>query len=242
MSDFSEDIDRVIEESRKSGIDKIYMPNIDSHSIKDLLALNEKYPNHCIPMIGLHPCYVKEDFKNELLQIELWLKKREFCAIGEVGIDLYWDRTHINQQISVFKTQIAWAKELDLPLIIHCRDSLDLTIEIVEELQDGKLKGIFHCFTGNLEQAHKIIGLKFLLGIGGVVTFKNGGLDKVIPDLDLKNIVLETDSPYLAPTPYRGKRNTPSYLPYIANRIAELKSCEVESVAFQTTNNAEDLF
>jgi TatD DNase family protein len=192
--------------------------------------------------MGLHPCYVKEKYTEELKLVESWFKKRSFCAVGEIGIDLYWDKSFIKEQTIAFETQINWAKDHEIPIIIHCRYSIDMTIEIVKKHQDGNLKGIFHCFSGNIDHAKEIIDLNFLLGIGGVVTFKNGGLDKVIPDVNLENIVLETDSPYLAPTPFRGKRNMPSYLSLIANRIAELKECDVSKVAKITSLNSIKVF
>jgi len=242
LSEFEKDIESVIDESKKAGVEKIFLPNIDLNSIDGMLQLEKKYHNYCFSLMGLHPCYVKNNYQKELQLIKTWLEKSQFCAIGEIGIDLFWDKTHIDEQISAFETQINWAKDLDLPIVIHCRASIDMTIEIVRKHQDGNLKGIFHCFSGDHEHAKKIIDLNFLLGIGGVVTFKNGGLDKVIPEIELKNIVLETDSPYLAPTPHRGKRNVPSYLHLIASRIAELKNCEVNEVAGVTTENARTIF
>lgn len=193
-------------------------------------------------MMGLHPCYVKENFAEELRIISSWFDKRNFCAIGEIGIDLYWDKTFVKEQIKAFEIQINWAKDHEIPIVIHCRESLDMSIEIVEKHQEGNLKGIFHCFSGNADQANKIIDLNFLLGIGGVVTFKNGGLDKVIPEIAMDHLVLETDSPYLAPTPFRGKRNSPIYLKQIAQRIAELKECTIKEVAQITTKTANKIF
>lgn len=242
LSEFENDLDNVIDKSKVAGVDKIFMPNIDCNSIDGMLKIEQKYPNYCASMLGLHPCYVKNEYKDELDTINLWFEKHPFCAIGEIGIDLYWDKTYINEQISAFETQINWAKDLGLPVIIHCRESIDMTIEIVRKLQDGNLKGIFHCFSGNHDHVKKITDLNFLLGIGGVVTFKNGGINKIIPDIDLKNIVLETDSPYLAPVPHRGKRNMPAYLQIIASRIAELKECEFKEVARVTTENAKNVF
>ncbi len=242
LSEFEEDLDEVINDAKEVGVGQIYMPNIDSTTIDDMLRLEAKYNNYCIPMMGLHPCYVKSDYKKELDIVKSWLDRRAFCAIGEIGLDLYWDKTHLNEQIAAFETQIQWAKELGLPIIIHCRESIDLTIDIIEKHQDGNLRGIFHCFSGTAEHAQKIVDLNFLLGIGGVATFKNGGLDKVIPSMDLKHIVLETDSPYLAPAPNRGKRNQPSYIPIIASKIAELKNCDLSEVAKSTTKNADSIF
>ena len=242
LSEFENDLEHVIAKSREAGIEKIFMPNINTNSIDGMLQIENKYKDICVSMMGLHPCYVKENNKDELHNIKSWFEKRSFCAVGEIGIDLYWDKTFVNEQISAFETQINWAKDLDIPVVIHCRDSIDMTIEIVKKLQDGKLKGIFHCFSGDHEHAKKIIDLNFLLGIGGVVTFKNGGIDKVISDIALNNIVLETDSPYLAPSPHRGKRNMPSYLQIVASKIAELKKCEINEVARVTTENAKSIF
>ncbi len=242
LNEFTNDLDEVIQQSKLKGIERIYMPNIDSNSIDHMLSLESQYKDYCIPMMGLHPCYVKEDYKTELKLVESWLGQREFCAVGEIGIDLYWDKSFVKEQIKAFETQIEWAKELKIPIVIHCRESIDMTIDMVKKHQDGDLKGIFHCFSGNINHANSAIDLNFMLGIGGVVTFKNGGLDKVIPEVDLKHIVLETDSPYLAPTPYRGKRNSPSYLIYIAEKIAGLKGCTVEEVARMTTSSAKKIF
>ena len=242
LSEFENDIDEVVYRSKEAGIGNIFMPNIDSNSIAGMLKLEKSYDNYCISMMGLHPCYVKNNYKEELQIMKSWFEKRKFCAVGEIGIDLYWDKTYLNEQISAFETQINWAKDLGLPIVIHCRDSIDMTIEIVRKQQDSNLKGIFHCFSGDHNHAKKIVDLNFLLGIGGIVTFKNGGIDKVIPDIELRYIVLETDSPYLAPSPYRGKRNMPLYLQNIASRIAELKKCEIEEVAQVTTENANKIF
>lgn len=242
LPEFDKDIDKVIRESKESGVEKIFMPNIDANTIDGMLLLEKQYKNHCFPMMGLHPCYVKENFAEELRIISSWFDKRNFCAIGEIGIDLYWDKTFVKEQIKAFEIQINWAKDHEIPIVIHCRESLDLSIEIVEKHQEGNLKGIFHCFSGNADQANKIIDLNFLLGIGGVVTFKNGGLDKVIPEIAMDHLVLETDSPYLAPTPFRGKRNSPIYLKQIAQRIAELKECTIKEVAQITTKTANKIF
>jgi TatD DNase family protein len=242
LKEFQEDLPDVIQQSKQSGVKKIFMPNIDAHSIDHMLSLESQYNDYCIPMMGLHPCYVKEDYKAELKLIESWLGQREFCAVGEIGIDLYWDKSFMKEQIKAFETQIEWAKELNIPIVIHCRESIDMTIDVVKKHQDGDLHGIFHCFSGNINHANSIIDLNFILGIGGVVTFKNGGLDKVVPYVDLKHIVLETDSPYLAPTPYRGKRNSPAYLKHIAEKIAELKGCTFEEVALETTDSANNIF
>jgi TatD DNase family protein len=242
LDEFHSDIEDVIKLSSDAGVEKVFMPNIDVSTIDNMLDLELRFPGICIPMMGLHPCYVKQNYAEELHIVEGWFEKRKFCAVGEIGIDLYWDKTYVDEQVKAFEFQLDIAKNLDIPAVIHCRDSIDMTIDLVRKNQDGRLKGIFHCFTGTRHQATQIIDLGFLLGIGGVVTFKNGGLDKVIPYVNLDHIVLETDSPYLAPAPYRGKRNMPSYLQYIVTKIAELKDCETAEVVASTSKNANDIF
>ena len=242
LNDFNEDLSEVLRQCNDSDIRKVYMPNIDHTSIDDMLEVEHRYPNQCFSMMGLHPCSVKKDFESELYRVEYWLSKRNFTAVGEMGTDLYWDKSFWEQQKEAFKIQVGWAKKYRLPIIIHCRESIDETIELLEPLLDGKLTGIFHCFSGNLEQANKIISMGFYLGIGGVVTFKNGGLDKILPEIDMEKVVLETDSPYLAPTPYRGKRNSPLHIPRIANKIAEVKNISPADVKLITTRNALNLF
>lgn len=241
-SKFDSDRDEVMDQIREAGIERVYMPNVDVETIDAMLACEEKYPDLCIPMMGLHPCDVKEDFQTQLYVMEEWLEKRPFAAVGEIGLDLYWDKTFFEQQKEALKIQIEWAKKKKLPVVIHCRESMDETIELIRQEQDGSLTGVFHCFTGTLQQAQEIIELGFLLGIGGVSTFKNGGLDQVIPQLELGNLVLETDSPYLAPVPYRGKRNSPVYLPIIAEKIGDYLAISKEEVAKKTKENALNLF
>ena len=241
-SKFDSDRDQVIEEIREAGVSRIYMPNVDVETIDRMLDCEARYGDLCIPMMGLHPCDVKEGFEQQLYVMEDWLNKRSFAAVGEIGTDLYWDKSTFGIQVEALKIQISWAKAHDLPIVLHCRESIDQTIDIIESAQDGKLKGIFHCFTGTLEQATRITDLGFLLGIGGVVTYKNGGLDQVIPFVNLEDLVLETDAPYLAPVPHRGKRNTPAYLPSIAQRVADLLETSVEKVAEVTCANALNLF
>ncbi len=239
---FDSDRDQIIQDIRDAGIERVYMPNVDVETIAAMLDCEEKYPGLCIPMMGLHPCDVKEDFHEQLAIMEDWLNKRQFAAVGEIGLDLYWDKTYFEQQKKALKIQINWAKERDLPIVLHCRDSMDETISIVKEEHDGKLKGIFHCFTGNLDQAKQITEMGFLLGIGGVSTFKNGGLDQVIPEISIEHLVLETDAPYLAPVPFRGKRNSPAYLPIIAEKIGDYLQISKEEVALRTKQNALNLF
>lgn len=239
---FKDDIDHVLERSQEAGIEKIVMPNIDHTSIDGMMELEERNPSFCYATMGLHPCSVKKDFEKELYIIEEWLGKREFVAIGEMGTDLYWDKTFQDQQVEAFKIQVEWAKQFKKPIIIHCRESLDLTIDLVESLKTDELTGVFHCFNGSAEQAERIVGLDFYLGLGGVTTFKNAGMDKVVPELDLERIVLETDSPYLAPTPNRGKRNEPAFLELIAQKIADYRQMSLEDLKTQTTSNAIKLF
>ncbi|MCH8319294.1 MAG: TatD family hydrolase [Bacteroidetes bacterium] len=234
--EFKDDIDAVIARAIEQDVRKIYMPNIDHTSIDDMLELELKFPGHCIPMMGLHPCSVKKRFEKELYIVEEWLNKRKFCAVGEIGIDLYRDKTFQAYQEEAFKIQIGFAKKHSLPIVIHCRNSFDEILSILEILPHP-LQGVFHCFTGTLEEAQKVTEMGFFLGIGGIVTFKNSDLEKVIPEIDLKHIILETDSPYLAPVPHRGKRNEPAWIPLVAEKVAELKGKKVEEVSKITSEN-----
>ncbi len=240
--DFKEDRAGMLAKAYDAGVHKIYMPNIDHTSIDEMMELEHRYPHQCIPMMGLHPCYVKKDFEKELYRVEEWLSKRSFSAVGEIGIDLFWDKTFLEQQEEALKIQLALADKYRLPIVIHCRNSFRETMNLIKSVKSETLTGVFHCFSGTKEEAEEVISIGFKLGIGGVATFKNGGLDKVLPDTDLVHLVLETDSPYLAPVPYRGKRNEPSYIPIIAQRIAELKNIPIEEVAKITTQNALHLF
>lgn len=239
---FDSDRDQVIEEIKAAGVSKIYMPNVDVETIDRMLDCESRYGDICVPMMGLHPCDVKEDFEQQLKVMGDWLNKREFAAVGEIGTDLYWDKSTFEIQKEALQIQVGWAKEKELPIVLHCRESIDQTIELIEKAHDGKLRGIFHCFTGTLDQANRIIEMGFLLGIGGVVTYKNGGLGQVIPYIGLENLVLETDAPYLAPVPHRGKRNTPAYLQEIAKRVGDLKETSLEKIAEITSANALNLF
>ena len=242
LEQFSIDLDEVIENSQNCGIGAILLPNIDSSTIDAMLSLHKDHPGYCYPMMGLHPCSVKDDFKEELRCVKQYLDEGVFVAVGEIGIDLYWDKTHHREQIEAFTRQVHWAIERDLPVVIHCRESLDETIDLVSELKESSLKGVFHCFTGDLHQAERILDMGFFLGIGGVATFKNGGMDKVIPHVPIESILLETDSPYLAPVPYRGKRNDPTKLGLVAEKVADFQKCSVRKVAEITTQNARNLF
>ena len=240
--EFKVDRTDIVNRALDAGVKQIFMPNIDHTSVDGMLELEAAYRGTCFPMMGLHPTSVKKDFEKELYVVENWLFKRKFSAVGEMGTDLYWDKSFWEQQKEAFKIQVGWAKKLKLPIVIHCRESMDETIDLLEPMLGDGLTGVFHCFTGTLEQARKITSMGFYMGFGGVATFKNGGVDKVIPDLDLDNIVLETDSPYLAPVPNRGKRNEPSYIPIIAEKIIALKKISMEEFQAITTRNARRLF
>lgn len=240
--EFDTDRTEILQRAADNAIGKIFMPNIDHTSVDGMLELERKYPSVCYPMMGLHPCYVKKGFEKELYLVEEWLTKRRFSAVGEMGTDLYWDKTFWNQQVEAFTIQVGLAKKHNLPIVVHCRESINETIALAEKLQDGKLAGVFHCFTGSKEQAEKLVRLGFYLGIGGVATFKKGGMENVIPHIPIDRIVLETDAPYLAPAPHRGKRNEPAYIPLIAQRVAELKNSSLEDVQAATAQNALKLF
>jgi TatD DNase family protein len=239
---FSADIAEIISRARANGVEKVYLPNCDSTTIPAMMALTEQYPGYCIPMIGIHPCYVKESYEAELKIMQEWLDKASFAAIGEIGLDYYWDQTFVAAQKDAFRRQIDWALERALPIVIHSRNATQDCIDIVREKQNGQLKGIFHCFGDDLIAAEQIIDLGFKLGIGGVVTFKNSTLPEVLRAVDLEHLVLETDAPYLAPVPYRGKRNESSYIPLIAQKIADIKEVPLSVVAERTTKTAEALF
>ena len=239
---FSEDQHEVIDRAFEENVTRIFLPNVDQHSVAGMLDIVSRYPKNCFAMMGLHPCNVKGDYKEELAVLKAHLDTNDYCAVGEIGMDLYWDKTFLEEQKDALRTQIRWAKEKSLPIAIHCRDAFEEIFEILEEEKGEQLRGIFHCFSGTLEQAHQAINLNFHLGIGGVVTFKKAGLDKVIAQVDLKHLVLETDSPYLAPTPNRGKRNESSYLIHIAQKIADLHEVSLREVAEITTQNSKLIF
>ena len=241
--EFESDRNVLIQKAIDKGVTRLFMPNVDSESIPGMFQVEKKFPFNCFAMMGLHPCSVNSAYQHELQVVEYWLSKRKFVAIGEIGIDLYWDKTFFEQQQDAFRTQILLAKKYELPYVIHSRSSFNETMEIVNEFEADKIKAIFHCFSGNVEQAEQVISLgSFKLGIGGVVSFKNSGLDKVVEAIDLKHIVLETDAPYLAPMPYRGKRNEPDYLLLVAQKIADIKKISIEEVAEITTQNSKDVF
>lgn len=239
---FDEDRSEMLDRALEAGVRHIYMPHIDSQSTERMLKVEAENPDICYAMMGLHPCSVKQDFEKELNLVENWLSKRKFAALGEIGIDLYWDKTYFEQQQVAFEEQITLAKKFRLPIVIHSRDSLDVTISTVASLADEHLTGVFHCFTGDLPQAQQIIELGFFLGIGGVATFKNGGLDQVLLETPIEHLIIETDSPYLAPVPHRGKRNEPAYLRKIVQKIAGVKHISEEDVARQTSCNVDLLY
>ena len=240
--EFNDDIDQVITRAYDCDVRKIILPNIDSSSIKKMLDLADQYPQICYPLMGLHPTSVGEDYQEELELVEYWLKKRKFYGIGEIGIDLYWERTFIDQQIQAFRHQLQLAKKYQLPVVLHVRESFDEVFEVVKDENTPELTGVFHSFTGSVEQAEKIIDLGFKIGIGGIVTFKNSGLDEVVRQIHPRHLILETDSPYLTPVPFRGKRNESSYLIHIARRIAGIHDLSVNEVARITSINAVNLF
>jgi TatD DNase family protein len=241
-SEFDADRDQVVTRALEQGIQKILLPNIDLDSIDPMLATEAAYPDVCHAMMGLHPCYVDGNVEQTLATIESWFDKREFIAVGEIGIDLYWDKTYRLEQERAFITQLNWAKQRNLPVVIHTRDSIEETLALLKTEQDGSLRGVFHCFGGSLEEAKAINELGFHLGLGGVSTFKNGGMDKVIPHLDMQWVILETDCPYLAPVPHRGKRNEPAYTQLVAERVAILRDSTLGDIDSVTTQNALSLF
>ncbi|MCG9658558.1 TatD family hydrolase [Vibrio mediterranei] len=241
-TEFDNDRDEVVQRARAAGIEHILLPNIDLESIEPMLATEAAYPEVCRSMMGLHPCYVDGDVEQTLKTIYSWFDKHNFIAVGEIGIDLYWDKTYKAEQERAFITQLNWAKELDLPVVVHTRDSIEETLALLKGEQDGNLSGVFHCFGGNLDEAKAINDLGFHLGLGGVSTFKNSGMDKVIPELDLDWVILETDCPYLAPVPHRGKRNEPAYTELVLKRIADVRTMSEQQILDITTQNAKSLF
>ena len=242
LKEFDTDRKEVVENAVKADIQKIILPNIDSSSVDGMMEMLQTFPDICYPLMGLHPTSVQSNYKEELRNVEKWLKKYKFCGIGEIGIDLYWDKTYKKEQIEAFRHQIDLSIKYQLPIVIHSRDSLNEIFEVLDDYQNSNLNGIFHCFPGNVAQAQKAISLGFFIGIGGIVTFKNSGLDKIVSQLSPENIVLETDSPYLAPAPYRGKRNESAYIKIIAQKIAEILNVDYEEIAEITTKNAMTIF
>tara|TARA_B110000444_G_scaffold212840_1_gene209389 strand:- start:15592 stop:16359 length:768 start_codon:yes stop_codon:yes gene_type:complete len=239
---FSEDRTEMIDRALKENVQRIFLPNVDSKSVQGMMEVVADHPDKCFPMIGLHPCNVKGNYNEELTILKDYLDNGSFVAVGEIGMDLYWDKTFLDEQKESFRTQIHWAKDKGLPVVIHCRDAFKEVFEILDSEKGPLLRGVFHCFTGSIDQAHRAIDLNFYLGIGGVVTFKKAGLDSVVKQIPLKHIVLETDSPYLSPSPNRGKRNESAYLIHIARKVADLHEVTMEELAKITTNNSKQLF
>lgn len=242
LDDFESDINDIIGRAELAGVRKFYLPGIDSSHIASMLKMEVLYPGTCFAMMGLHPCSVKENFSDELAIVAGWLSKRKFAAVGEIGLDFYWDKTFANQQYEAFNRQIELSLQYKLPIIIHTRNAMQETIDVVKQYVPRGVRGIFHCFGGSIENAMEIIDAGFYLGIGGVLTYKKSGLAQVLKNIDLKHLVLETDSPYLTPVPFRGKRNESSYIKYIAEMLAEVKNVSVEEVDAVTTANAEKIF
>ncbi len=240
--EFDQDRDQMIQRAIDAGVSRFFIPAIDAASTQPMYDLEQKYPDNVFLMMGLHPTYVKDNYLDELKHVETELAKRKFYAVGEIGIDLYWDKTHLKEQQIAFRTQIQWAKQYKLPIVIHCRDAFDEIFEVLEAEKSADLFGIFHCFTGTHEQALQAISYNMKLGIGGVVTFKNGKIDQFLNQIDLKHIVLETDSPYLAPIPFRGKRNESSYLVNVVSKLADIYDVSEEEIATITTQNSKDVF
>ena len=240
---FEDDINEVVARAKANGVERFYLPAIDQSYTDRMLNLEAQFPNEMFAMMGLHPCSVHPDtLEAEMTHVREWIDKREFKAIGEIGIDLYWEKAYLKEQQDAFKTQIKWAKEKNLPIVIHCRDAFNEVFEVLEELKDDQLFGIFHCFSGTKEDAQRAIDFNLKLGIGGVVTFKNGKVDHFLADFDIKHIVLETDSPYLAPTPYRGKRNESSYLKHVVEKLVDVYRLTPNEIAEITTKNALEIF
>ncbi len=239
---FNDDRNDMIQRAIRSGVERMYLPNCDSGTIAGMLEVEQHFPDQCFAMMGLHPCSVNEHVEDELRIVRAWLDKRKFCAVGEIGLDYYWDKTFAEAQQKAFHTQIEWALEFNIPIVIHTREATKDTIDIVKEYAPKGIRGVFHCFSGSYESAMQIIGMGFYLGIGGVLTYKNAGLQEVVQKIDLQHLVLETDAPYLTPVPHRGKRNESSYVNLVAQKLAELKNVPLAEVRKTTTENALKLF
>jgi TatD DNase family protein len=242
LEEFDSDRAEMLARAENEGVSKVLMPAIDQVSHRKMLEVEQLYAGKCFAMMGLHPCSVKDGYKGELKAVQDHLQQRKFVAVGETGLDFYWDLSFTKEQYDSFQFQIDLALQYDIPVVIHSRNSIDECIRLIGENQKGKLKGVFHCFSGNLVQAKQIVDLGFYLGIGGVVTFKNSGLDKVVAEIDMKHVVLETDAPYLAPVPFRGKRNECSYLKYVVEKLKEIKNIAEGEIEDITTRNAKELF
>jgi len=242
LEQFDADRHHAVRQAIAAGVNYILLPNIDKDSIEPMMGLANAFPGHCFPMMGLHPTSVRADYREQLNVVESWLQKGKFCAVGEMGIDLYWDKTFLREQQEAFRIQARMAKDHNLPLVIHSRESFSEIFRLMDEVYEPGLRGVFHCFTGNREQAERIISMGFYLGIGGVLTYKNSNLPEVLGEIPTEYLLLETDAPFLAPVPYRGKRNESAFIPEIARKLAEVKHIEIEELARITTNNAKKLF
>jgi TatD DNase family protein len=238
---FKKDFPEILDRAAAAGVTDFFIPNVNHESIDGMLEIELAHAE-CKPMMGLHPCYVDKNFEKELYIVEDWLNKRKFWAVGEIGLDLYWDKTFFEQQKEAFSQQIEWAKKFKIPIAVHSRNANKEALETVKKHFNKDLRGIFHCFSGTIDEAKELVTLGFYLGVGGVVTYKNGGLDQILPHIPLENIVLETDCPYLAPVPHKGKRNEPSFVPIIAAKTAEIYGKTAEEIAEMTTKNAQKLF
>ena len=236
------EIEAILKNAASNGVEKILMPGIDSSCIDNMLSLEANYPDSCIAMMGLHPCYVKENYLSELAIVEQWLAKRKFVAIGEIGLDFYWDKTFTEQQYKAFEIQMQWAIDYNTPIVIHTRNAMGETIEAVKPFAKKGLRGAFHCFSGSKESAQQIIDMDFYLGLGGGLTYKNAGVAEAIKEIPMEYLFLETDAPYLPPVPYRGKRNEPAFMLEVAKKLAEIKEMPLHEIAAITTANAERLF
>ena len=241
-SQFKEDQSAMIQRAKDAGVSRFFIPAIDSSYTESMMKLEKNFPKDVFLMMGLHPTSVKENYMEELSHVKEWIDKKKFFAVGEIGIDLYWDSSFLIQQQEAFRTQIKWAKEKKLPIVIHCRDAFDEIFEILEQEKGDSLRGIFHCFTGTKEQAEKAINYNMKLGIGGVATFKNGKIDRFLNEINLKHIVLETDAPYLAPTPFRGKRNESAYITNVIDKLVEIYKVPFEEIVATTTQNSKVVF
>jgi TatD DNase family protein len=241
-SQFKEDQKEMMQRAKDAGVSRFFIPAIDSSYTESMLKLEEDYPLDVFLMMGLHPTSVNENYKDELAHVKKWIDKKDFYAIGEIGIDLYWDTSFLTQQQDAFRTQIKWAKEKNLPIVIHCRNAFDEIFEILEAEKGDDLRGIFHCFTGTKEQALQAISYNMKLGIGGVVTFKNGKIDTFLNEIDIHHLVLETDAPYLAPTPYRGKRNESAYITNVVDKLVDIYELSFKEISEITTQNAKTVF
>jgi TatD DNase family protein len=242
LRQFDHDREAMLQRAIAAGGQAFFLPNIDSSTIEAMLALESAHSDHCFAMMGIHPSHIKENYREELAIAEEWLNRRAFAAVGETGIDLHWDKTTLPLQVEALNIQMEWAKAKGLPIVLHTRDAMDLVIDLVRNARDERLRGVFHCFNGTVAQAEQIIEMGFYLGIGGVLTYKNGGLEPVIEAFGLSHVVLETDAPYLAPIPHRGKRNESAYTAIVAQRLAELTGLTVEAVGEKTSANARHLF